>query len=116
MTIESQFSVGEYDILILSATESDGLENWLSQNGYKMPAGASALLRPYIQQNLKFFVAKVNLAEFQRSSSQFLRPLMMAYESPRFMLPIRLGMINSTNEQDLIAYVLSSKGQAEITN
>ncbi len=32
------------------------------------------------------------------------------------MLPIRLGMINSTNEQDLIAYVLSSKGQAEITN
>lgn len=116
VTIESQFSVGEYDILILSATESDGLENWLSQNGYKMPAGASSLLRPYIQQNLKFFVAKVNLAEFQRSSSQFLRPLMMAYESPRFMLPIRLGMINSTNEQDLIAYVLSSKGQAEITN
>lgn len=116
VTIESQFSVGEYDILILSATESDGLENWLSQNGYKMPTGASSLLRPYIQQNLKFFVAKVNLAEFQRSSSQFLRPLMMAYESPRFMLPIRLGMINSTNEQDLIAYVLSSKGQAEITN
>lgn len=116
VTIESQFSVGEYDILMLSATESDGLENWLNQNGYKMPAGASALLRPYIQQNLKFFVAKVNLAEFQRSSSQFLRPLMMAYESPRFMLPIRLGMINSTNEQDLIAYVLSSKGQAEITN
>jgi hypothetical protein len=116
VTIESQFSVGEYDILILSATESDGLENWLNQNGYKMPAGASALLRPYIQQNLKFFVAKVNLKEFQRSSSQFLRPLMMAYESPRFMLPIRLGMINSTNEQDLIAYVLSSKGQAEITN
>jgi hypothetical protein len=116
VTIESQFSVGEYDILILSATESDGLENWLSQNGYKMPAGASALLRPYIQQNLKFFVAKVNLKEFQRSSSQFLRPLMMAYESPRFMLPIRLGMINSTSEQDLIAYVLSSKGQAEITN
>jgi hypothetical protein len=116
VTIESQFSVGEYDILILSATESDGLENWLNQNGYKMPAGASALLRPYIQQDLKFFVAKVNLKEFQRSSSQFLRPLMMAYESPRFMLPIRLGMINSTNEQDLIAYVLSSKGQAEITN
>lgn len=116
VTIEAQFSVGEYDILMLSATESDGLENWLNQNGYKMPAGASSLLRPYIQQNLKFFVAKVNLAEFQRSSSQFLRPLMMAYESPRFMLPIRLGMINASDEQDIIAYVLSPTGQAEITN
>lgn len=116
VTIEAQFSVGEYDILMLSATESNGLETWLNQNGYKMPPGASSLLRPYIQQNLKFFVAKVNLAEFQRSSSQFLRPLMMAYESPRFMLPIRLGMINATDQQDLIAYVLSSTGQAEITN
>jgi len=116
VTIESRFSVGEYDILILSATESDGLENWLTQNGYKMPPGASALLRPYIQQNLKFFVAKVNLEEFQRSNSEFLRPLMMAYESPRFMLPIRLGMINATDEQDLIAYVLSPTGQTEITN
>jgi len=116
VTVESQFSVGEYDILILSATESNGLETWLNQNGYKMPPGASTLLRPYIQQGLKFFVAKVNLQEFQSSGSQFLRPLMMAYESPRFMLPIRLGMINATDSQDLIAYVISSTGQAEITN
>ena len=32
------------------------------------------------------------------------------------MLPIRLGMMNATTEQDLIVYVLSPKGQAEITN
>jgi hypothetical protein len=32
------------------------------------------------------------------------------------MLPIRLGMVNATSEQDLIVYVLSPKGQAEITN
>ena len=41
---------------------------------------------------------------------------MMAFDSPKFMLPIRLGMINSTNEQDLVVYILSPKGQAEITN
>jgi hypothetical protein len=41
---------------------------------------------------------------------------MIAYESSFFMLPIRLGMINATTEQDLIVYVLSPKGQAEITN
>jgi hypothetical protein len=40
----------------------------------------------------------------------------MAYESPKFMLPIRLGMMNAASEQDLIVYVLSPKGQAEITN
>ncbi len=114
--IEARFTVGEYDILILSAKESDGLETWLIQNGYQIPEGASALLKPYIQQGLKFFVAKVNLEKFDQSGFQSLRPLMMAYESPRFMLPIRLGMINGTGEQDLIVYLLSPQGQIELTN
>ena len=116
VTVEARFSVGEYDILILSAKESNGLETWLRGNGYRIPRGANQLLRPYIRQNMKFFVAKVNLEKFEAAGYQFLRPLQMAYESPRFMLPIRLGMMNSTSEQDLIVYVLSPQGQAEITN
>ncbi|HEY9795004.1 MAG TPA: DUF2330 domain-containing protein [Leptolyngbyaceae cyanobacterium] len=116
VTVEARFSVEEYDVLILSAKESNGLETWLKQNGYQLPQGAGRLLQPYIRQNMKFFVAKINLEEFQQTGSQFLRPLMIAYESSRFMLPIRLGMINATTEQDLIVYVLSPKGQAEITN
>lgn len=116
VTIEAKFTVGEYDILILSAKESGGLETWLNQNGYKLPKGAKDLLRPYIRQNMKFFVAKVNLGELAKSGYQNLRPLQMTYESPRFMLPIRLGMVNAQKEQDLIVYVLTPNGQAEITN
>lgn len=116
VTVEARFTVGEYDIVILSAKESNGLETWLNRNGYRIPKGAKQLLQPYIRQKMKFFVAKVNLAEFEKSGYQFLRPLMMAYESPKFMLPIRLGTINATQEQDLIVYILSPKGQAEITN
>ncbi len=116
VTVEERFSVGEYNILILSAKDSKGLETWLRRNGYTIPRGANRLLRPYIRQNMKFFVAKVNLEEFDKTAYQRLRPLQMAYESPRFMLPIRLGMMNATGEQDLIVYVLSPRGQAEITN
>jgi hypothetical protein len=116
VTIEARFSVGEYNIVILSAKESDGLETWLHKNGYKIPKGASQLLRPYIRQNLKFFVAKVNLEKYANTGFQSLRPLMMAYTSAKFMLPIRLGMINAKGEQDLIVYLLSPKGQIELTN
>ncbi|TVQ57570.1 MAG: DUF2330 domain-containing protein [Spirulina sp. DLM2.Bin59] len=116
VTIEAEFSVGEYDILILSAQESTGLETWLRQNNYRIPTGASAVLQPYIRQNFKFFVAKVNLEEFKAGESQNLRPLMMAYESPRFMLPIRLGMLNAQGEQDLIIYLITRNGQVELTN
>ncbi|MEH2319270.1 DUF2330 domain-containing protein [Nostoc sp.] len=116
VTVEARFNVGEYDILILSAKESGGLETWLKRNGYKIPRGAKQLLQPYIRSSMKFFVAKVNLDKFEKSGYQFLRPLQISYQSPKFMLPIRLGMINATTEQDLIVYILSPQGQAEITN
>ncbi|MGB0562056.1 MAG: DUF2330 domain-containing protein [Spirulinaceae cyanobacterium] len=116
VTVEAEFTVGEYDIVILSAEESQGLETWLRQNEYNIPTGAHELLQPYIRQELKFFVAKVNLDEFEKSETQNLRPLQMAFESPRFMLPIRLGMLNAQGDQDLIVYLLSPKGQVELTN
>ncbi|MGI8502726.1 MAG: DUF2330 domain-containing protein, partial [Hassallia sp.] len=116
VTVEARFNVGDHDIVILSAKESGGLETWLNRNGYKIPKGAKQLLQPYIRSSMKFFVAKVNLNKFEESGYQLLRPLQISYFSPKFMLPIRLGMINATTEQDLIVYILSPKGQAEITN
>ena len=116
VTVEEQFSVGEYDIVILSAKESDGLETWLIQNGYNIPPGAKELLQPYIRQNLKFFVAKVNLEEYNQQEYQKLRPIAIAYESPKFMLPIRLGMANAQGDQDLIVYLLSPQGQVQLSN
>jgi hypothetical protein len=116
VTVEQKFSVGEYDIVILSAKESNGLETWLKQNSYNIPNGASQLLHSYILSGMKFFVAKVNLQEYNKTGFQSLRPLMMAYESPKFMLPIRLGMVNAQSEQDLIVYLLSPQGQTELSN
>ncbi|MEM9769275.1 MAG: DUF2330 domain-containing protein [Cyanobacteria bacterium P01_D01_bin.71] len=116
VTIEASFSAGEYDILILGAEESGGLETWLRQNDYQIPAGAQEVLGAYIRQRMKFFVARVNLDEFDQSGYQRLRPLQIAYESPRFMLPIRLGMVNAQGPQDLVVYLLTPNGQVEITN
>ncbi len=95
VTIEAQYTVGEYDILILSAQESSGLETWLIQNGYKIPDGASPVIGSYLDKGMKFFVAKVNLKEHSKQGSTYLRPLQIAFESDNFMLPIRLGTINA---------------------
>jgi hypothetical protein len=116
VTIEARYTVGEYDIVILSATQSNGLETWLHENGYRIPAGASKALQPYVRQGLKFFVAKVNLAEQAKTGFSYLRPLQFAFESPRFMLPVRLGMLNAKGPQDLVVYVLTRNGRVETTN
>src|SRR5262249_7519219 len=57
VTVEATYDVGEYDVSILSAQESDGLVNWLTDNGYKIPQGAEGVLGSYIKQNMRFFVA-----------------------------------------------------------
>jgi hypothetical protein len=116
VTIEARYTVGEYDILILSAQQSTGLETWLRQNGYKIPPGASGVLGTYLKQNMRFFVARVNLAEQAKLGFSYLRPLQVAYESPKFMLPIRLGMVNADGAQDLYVYALTRKGRVESTN
>ncbi|MGE0815875.1 MAG: DUF2330 domain-containing protein [Vicinamibacterales bacterium] len=116
VTIEARYTVGEYDILILSATQSSGLETWLRENGYRMPRGASDVLGSYIRQHMRFFVARVNLTEQSRLGFTTLRPIQVAYESPKFMLPLRLGMVNADGPQELFVYTLTRKGRVESTN
>ena len=116
VTVEAQYTVGEYDILILSAKESAGLETWLTENGYRIPNGASSVLHSYLKQGMKFFVAKVNLGEQAKLGLAHLRPLQMAFESPKFMLPIRLGTVNADGAQELFIYFLTKQGRVETTN
>ncbi len=46
----------------------------------------------------------------------FLRPIQVEYESPKFMLPIRLGTVNVEGSRDLIILALSPRGRIETTN
>lgn len=114
--IEAKYTVGEYDILILSAKESTGLKTWLTDNGYKIPSGADEVLQPYITEGMKFFVVKVNMEEQKRLGVQTLRPLQIQFNSSRFMLPIRLGMANADGLQDMIVYAFTKKGRVETAN
>ena len=65
---------------------------------------------------MKFFVAKVNLAEQTKLGFTHLRPLQIAFESPKFMLPIRLGTVNADGAQELFIYFLTKQGRVETTN
>jgi hypothetical protein len=116
VTIEASYTVGEYDILILSAKESDGLIEWLNESGYKIPDGAERVVGSYLKQDMRFFVAKVNLEEQKKSGAAYLRPLQVAFESKKFMLPIRLGTLNAKGEQELYVYALTRTGRVETTN
>ncbi len=114
--VEAQYDVAEYDVSILSADDSNGLINWLTDNGYKIPAGAEPVIGSYIKQKMHFFVAKVNLDRMKAIGHGYLQPLQVRYETAKFMLPLRLGTVNANGPQDLIVYALTTHGRVEATN
>ncbi len=116
VTIEAEYDVEEYDILILSAKESGGLVRWLQENEYNIPDGAEEVLGSYIKQNMRFFVAKVDLEEQAAMDKVKLRPLQVEFRSDKFMLPIRLGTVNARGDQDLLVYLLTANGRVETAN
>ncbi len=115
--IEARFNVGEYEIVILSAKDSGGLDTWLRQQKYAIPAGAEPYLRPYVQSGSKFFVAKVDASKVSFDKGMaMLSPLRFHYDSETFQLPVRLGLMNAKGPQDLIVHVLARGQRYEVAN
>jgi len=116
--VEARFVTGEYEVVILSATESSGLETWLRQNRYSVPAGAGAALAPYVRDRSKFFVAKVDIHKVRRDAKGVvqLSPLRFTYDASELRLPVRLGLLNAAGKQDLIIYVIHPSSRFEVAN
>ncbi len=113
--IEAQFTVGEYDIVVLSATDSTALDAWLRQNRLQESLrGPSRTCGRTCRWGMKFFVAKVDVSKvkFERLGKRpRAEPCSLRsrfhYDSDAFGLPIRLGLINSSGTQDLVVTILA---------
>ena len=117
VVVEGEYAIGIYDVVILSATESGALIDWLTDNGYGANPQAEEMLTEYIEDGQLFFAAKVNLAEVSAEGTT-LEPIQFNYESDAFGLPVRLGTLNSPGQQDVVMFILTddSDGQVGISN
>jgi hypothetical protein len=115
--IEAQFSVGEYEIVILSAKDAGGLDTWLRREKYNIPEGAEPYFKPYVQSGSKFFVARVDTTKviFKDGIAE-LSPLRFHYDMNEFSLPVRLGLINSGGTQDLVIHIIAKNQRYEPAN
>ena len=116
VTIEQSYSLEEYDIVVIKAKDGAGLEEWLRLEGYQVPAGAAPVLSSYIKQNMHFFLAKIDLGMQKELGLSWPRPLRVEYDSPKFMLPLRLGTLNADGAQDLLVFAITPNGRVETTN
>jgi hypothetical protein len=116
--VEAEFSVSEYDLVVLSAKTSSELLKWLERGKYNLPEGGEEVLQGYINAGMYFFVAKVDPERltFDEQGHTTLTPLHFSYHSEEFSLPIRLGLLNAEGPQDLVVHVISDGGRVEAAN
>jgi hypothetical protein len=66
---------------------------------------------------MKFFVARVDVTKVQfKDGMAMLSPLRFHYDSEKFELPVRLGLINAKSKQDLIVHILAKNQRYEVAN
>jgi hypothetical protein len=108
VTVQSEFVVGEYQVVVLSATESTALQAWLDAHEYKVPPTLGDQLRGYVASGSSFFVAKVDPTKVTFVDGRaVLSPLRFDYDSTELSLPIRLSAASSPGVQELLVHVIS---------
>ena len=109
VTVEAEYLVGDYEITILSATESSALFTWLNDNDYSVAPAVIPALNQYIDEGMYFMAARVS-PEAARADGAALPPLQVRYESEAFSIPLKLAALSSPGEQDMILYTLMDQG------
>ena len=117
VNVEALYIIGEFEIVILSATQSGSLFTWLNDNGYQVPGQSQDLLQQYIDGGSYFLAAKV-ASDAGIESGDKLSPLQFGYTSNAFQIPIRIGTLNAKEAQDLVVYAVSEyqNGRVGISN
>ncbi len=115
---EPHFTVGEYDVNVLTAKETAALDSWLRANKLTLPANAEAYLKPYIEAGMKLVAVKIDAKKlvFNKEGIAIASPLRIVYDTDRFTIPLRVGLGSSPGVQEVIISVLARHQRYEAAN
>ena len=105
VTIVSTDKVGPYETVVLAATDSAALTDWLLDNGYDLPPGIEPLLEPYVASGSNFVALKLA----KSADDGDLAPLAMTFPGSAASIPIQLTSIAATPDMRLRVYVLGDE-------
>lgn len=124
VTIIETKKIDYYDIAVLSATESQALAKWLSDNGYQYPKESAYILNDYINNNWYFVAVKISpeAAGATQVTSGLeeghATPLKLVFKSDAIIYPLRISSIEANKNQIMLSdnLLLDSERIAELKN
>ncbi|MFF4099625.1 DUF2330 domain-containing protein [Streptomyces sp. NPDC001903] len=98
--------LGDFDVARLTATDPDALRGWLEANGFKLPDGLSAELKPYVDQKWEYVAVRLAPSRPGKTLTGTLDPLKIRFDSDRLVYPMRLSRL-AKSPQSLGLYILA---------
>lgn len=111
--VEARFTAGEYEIAILNTADAGALSGWLGTNGFAAPTDRDGIVQGYIDNGARFMAARVLLDELP-DGRQWLSPIQFSYASDVLGLPIRIGTLASTGQQEVVIYGITDADDGEL--
>jgi MYXO-CTERM domain-containing protein len=111
VTVISQQQVGPYDTVQLSSTDPMALENWLTVNGYVIPADVQTIVGQYVSEGFDFLALR--LAPGQ--GVQAMRPVRVTSPGAGLSLPLRMVAAGTGATVGLTLWVIGD-GRYEAQN
>jgi MYXO-CTERM domain-containing protein len=95
-------TIGPYDYAVLQANDKQPMLDWLSTNGYFVPAGTGAAVDPYIRPGGYFLALKLKKGQ----SVGDLQPVVVKYQSQLPQIPIVLTGVAADPDMPVLVWVL----------
>ncbi|HSO35058.1 MAG TPA: DUF2330 domain-containing protein [Labilithrix sp.] len=86
VTVTKQEVVGPYLTVQLKATDANALQNWLSQNGFSVPADVKPTVDQYVAEHFDFLAMKL----IPGKGVQDMRPVRVTTKGANAVLPLRM--------------------------
>jgi len=86
VTVLGQSTVGPYDTVQLKSTDPNALDNWLTANGYTVPAAVAPVIANYVQEGFDFLALKLQPGQ----GVSAMRPVRVTSAGAGLALPLRM--------------------------
>src|SRR5580658_5487476 len=87
----TQANVGPYETVQLESTDGSALDDWLSENGYNIPAAVEPILDAYVSEGFDFLAMKL----LPNAGVQAMRPVRVTTPGASLSLPLRMASVGT---------------------
>jgi hypothetical protein len=102
VVVETQETVGPYDIVVLHSSAGEALDTWLPANGFEVPSNIQPILDSYVAQNFDFVAMKLRPG----ANVNAMRPVRVIEPGADPSLPLRMIAIGAGAHVGLTLWVI----------